>query len=186
MLIRLFIYIFCFSFSLFAFALPSNSIYNLNSNLTDYNGNVLNIKDLSGKIQIFSMIYTKCKTVCPIIISNMKSVEKLIPEHLLDHVSFSLISLDPDRDSVDVLHNFFIDKKFESNRWNLYKTDKNTTLKIALISGIKYKKEKNDEYTHSNLILVLDKEGVIRLHHPGLDKNYSDIIDLIVLLTSGY
>ncbi len=182
MLVRFFIYVVCFLFSLHAFSFPSNSIYNLNYKLVDYNGNVHEFKDFSGKVHVFSMIYTRCKTICPIIISNMKAIEKLIPEHLLKNVRFSLISLDPDKDSVDVLYNFFNEKKFDSTRWNLYKTDKNDTLKIALAVGIKYKKEKNDEYTHSNLIIILDKEGIIRLHHPGLDKNYSNIIDLIASL----
>lgn len=179
---KLYVYVFCFFISLSVFSLPSNSVYNLNSKLIDYNGKLSNINDFNGKIQIFSMIYTRCKTICPIIISNMKAIEKIIPSNVLNDVSFSLISLDPDKDSIDVLHNFFYDKNFNSTRWNLYKTDKNETLKIALAVGIKYKKEKNDEYTHSNLIIILDKNGVIRLHHPGLDKNYSDVIELILSL----
>lgn len=170
---------FCVLFSFSAFSLPSNSIYNLNSKLIDYKGNILNLSDFSGKIQIFSMIYTRCKTICPIIISNMKSIEKILPPSVLNNVGFVLISLDPDRDSVDVLANFFIDKGLNEKKWKLCKTDKIETLKIALAAGIKYKKEKNDEYTHSNLIIVLDKNGVIKLHHPGLDKNYNNLIELI-------
>jgi protein SCO1/2 len=112
----------------------------------------------------------------------MKAIEKAIPSDLLEHVNFSLISLDPDRDSVDVLHNFFNDKKFNVYRWNLYRTDKNETLKLALAVGIKFKKEKNDEYAHSNLIILLDKNGVIKHYHPGLDKNYEKIINIISLL----
>lgn len=174
-----FIYIFLLFFSFSVFSFSGNSIYNLNSKLISYNGEVLNLSNFSGKIQVFSMIYTRCKTVCPVIISNMKSIEKLLPEELKGYVNFFLISLDPDRDSVYVLNKFFIEKKFNKDTWNLCKTDKNETLRIALTTGIKYKKEKNNEYTHSNVIVILDKDGVIKLHHPGLDKNYNQIIDLI-------
>jgi protein SCO1/2 len=161
------------------FSFSGNSIYNLNSRLINYNGEILDLPNFNGKVQVFSMIYTKCKTVCPVIISNMKAIEKLLSEDLKYDVNFLLISLDPDRDSVDVLNKFFIEKKFSPDRWNLCKTNKSETLRIALATGIKYKKEKNDEYTHSNVIVILDKEGVIRLHHPGLDKNYDSVIDLI-------
>lgn len=176
---RFFFLIFFLFFSYSAFSFPSNSIYNLNSTLINHDGKIFRISDFSGKIQVFSMIYTRCKTVCPVIISNMKSIEKLLPEKAKDNVNFLLLSLDPDRDSVEILNNFFIDKKFNNNRWSLCKTNKHETLKIALTTGIKYKKEKNDEYTHSNIIIILDKNGVIRMHHPGLDKNYNDILDLI-------
>jgi len=160
------------------FSYPGDSVYNLNSDLIDKNGATYKLGDLNGKVQVLSMIYTRCKTICPIIIANMKAIEKLLPEEVLDKVQFSLISLDPDKDSVSTLTKFSEEKKM-TNRWNLFKTTKEETLKIALALGIKYKKENNDEYTHSNLIIILDKEGVIKLHHQGLDKNYSNVIKLI-------
>jgi len=172
----------CF-FCLNCYAFSSDSIYNLNSELTDKNGIVNNLGDLSGKVQVFSMIYTNCKTICPIIVANMKSIEKLVPKNVLDDVQFSLISLDPDRDSVPTLSKFFKEKKLNSKYWNLFKTTKDDTLKISLAVGVKYKKEKNNEYTHSNLIIILDKNGVIKMHHQGLDKNYSNVIKLISSLS---
>lgn len=168
------------SFGLLAF--PGTSIYNLKSKLIDHNGITCNISDLNGKIQIFSMIYTRCKTICPIILSNMKAIEKLIDNQFLEEVNFSLISLDPDKDTIDVMHNFFVDKNLDQKRWNFYKSDKNETLKIALTTGIKYKKEKNDEYVHSNLIIILDKNGIIKMHHQGLDKNFDEVVKLIYSL----
>ncbi len=175
-----FIFPICFFFKLaVSKELPNESIYNLKSILYEYNGNSTDISCLQGKVQIFSMIYTNCKTVCPIIISNMKSLEKIIPEDIAKNVGFVLISLDPERDSISSLNKFFDDKKFTKDKWRLFKTSKEETLKIALTAGIKYKKEKNNEYTHSNLIIVLDRDGVIKFHHQGLDKNYENLIKII-------
>lgn len=172
---------FLLSFNLYAF--PGDSIYNLESKILDKDGKELLLENLSGKVQVFSMIYTRCKTVCPIIVANMKSIERLIPKNILDQVSFSLVSLDPDRDSVENLYNFFNEKKLNNKTWNLYKMSKEETLQLALTVGIKYKKEKNNEYTHSNLIIILDKNGVIRMHHQGLDKNYSELVKLVLSLS---
>lgn len=177
--IYIFIIYIYINFHVFAGNFPGDSIYNLNSQLIEKNGNNVNISDLQGKIQIFSMIYTNCKTTCPIIISNMKSIEKLLPVHLLRNVNFLLISLDPERDSIISLNKFFKEKNLNNEKWRLFRTSREEVLNIALAVGIKYKKEKNNEYMHSNLIIVLDKDGVIKLHHQGLDKNYVTLISII-------
>ncbi|HIH2763555.1 MAG TPA: SCO family protein [Candidatus Azoamicus sp.] len=176
------IYIYILLLLLFPFlinAFPSNSIYNLDINLLDKNGKNLKIKDLSGRVQVFSMIYTNCKTICPIIIANMKAIEKLVLINGIKDISFSLVSLDPDRDSIETLNKYFHEKKMNSISWNLYKSSKNETLRLSLAVGIKYKKEKNNEYTHSNLIIILDKHGVIKMHHQGLDKNFDSLLKLL-------
>ncbi|HIH2763232.1 MAG TPA: SCO family protein [Candidatus Azoamicus sp.] len=178
---RIYILFFLF-FPFFIYAFPSNSIYNLDINLIDKSGNSSKLKDFAGKVQIFSMIYTNCKTICPIIISNMKAIEKLLLFNGVKNVSFSLISLDPDRDSIDNLNKYFYEKKMNIDSWNVYKSTKSETLRLALAVGIKYKKEKNNEYTHSNLIIVLDKYGVIKMHHQGLDKNFDLVLKLILNL----
>ena len=177
-LIVLFLYFNCFSF-VNANSLPVDSIYNLNSEMIDKNGNKFNISELRGHVQILSMIYTNCKTICPIIVSNMKAIEKKLPNEILQHVKFTLISLDSDRDTPNSLSVFFKEKKLNNDRWILLKTSKRETLEIALSLGIKYKKIDNEEFVHSNLIIVLNKDGIIKLHHQGLDKNYNNFIILL-------
>lgn len=162
---------------------PDESIYNLNILLTDKDNKQILFEDLSNHIQIFSMIYTNCKTICPIIISNMKTIERLLPNNLKSKVKFSLITLDPDRDDVKNINNFFIEKKFNDN-WSLYRCDKNDVLKIALSTGIKFKKDyENNDYIHSNLIILIDKNGVIKHYHQGLDKDFNEILKIIHTLS---
>lgn len=173
--ILLLIFIFL-SFS--SYSHPNNSIYNLDIELVDNTGKKIHFSDLKGKIHILSMVYTNCRTICPVIISNMKSIEKLIPANSLSEINFTLITLDPERDTVSNLKIFFLEKKFSKN-WHLYRTTKENTLKLALTFGVKFKKEKKSEYTHSNLIIIIDKNGIIRMAHQGLDKNYSNLLKLI-------
>ena len=66
----------------YANVFPGESVYNLNVQLVDHNDISIHIGKLSGKIQIVSMIYTRCKTTCPVILENMKNLEKLIPESI--------------------------------------------------------------------------------------------------------
>lgn len=178
-----FVFLFFIPSIIFSLELPEQSIYNIDITMIDRFGNTVKFKELAGKIHVFSMIYTNCKTICPIIISNMKALEKAIPNKYLQHINFLLISLDPDRDTPFSLNNFFLEKKLDERYWTVYKVNKEDVLKIALASGIKYKKDKDNEYIHSNLIVIIDKNGIIKLHHQGLDKNFNDIVSLIISLS---
>lgn len=155
---------------------PDESIYHLNVSFVNQNGESFDIKDLSGKIHILSMIYTRCKTTCPIILENMKKLEKLIPNDVLKQINFSLVTLDPLRDNIDTLKKFMEDKDINRIGWNLLLSSEKQTLELAVTLGIKYKKENDGNYIHSNLILLIDKNGVIKFQHPGLVSNFDDIL----------
>ncbi len=171
--------LFFYSCSVASLDLPEKSIYNINATFVNQDEQKVKISELSGKVRIFSMIYTNCKTICPIIISNMKMIEKLMPKNYLQHVEFTLLSLDPERDTPVTLNKFFVEKKLNKYYWSLYRTEKENVLKLALLSGIKYKKEADGDYIHSNLIVILDKNGVVKYHHQGLDKNFENVIKVI-------
>ena len=155
---------------------PDESIYNLNISLTNQNNVKYNISDLSGKTHILSMIYTRCKTTCPIILENMKKLEKLIPDKILKRINFSLITLDPLRDNAETLTFFMKEKNINFSNWNLFFSSEKETLELALSLGIKYKKENDGNYIHSNLILLIDDLGIIKFQHPGLMNNFDDIL----------
>lgn len=155
---------------------PSESIYHLNIYLCDQNNDKIYLKNLSGKIQIFSMIYTKCKTTCPIIVENMKILEKLIPKKIKKNVHFSLVTLDPLRDNFETLKKYMKEKNIDYDNWSLFVSSEKETLELAISLGIKYKKENDGNYIHSNLILLIDTNGVIKFQHPGLMNNFDDIL----------
>lgn len=68
------------------------------------------------------------------------------------------------------------EKNIDSNNWSLFFSSEKETLELAISLGIKYKKESDGNYIHSNLILLIDKNGVIKFQHPGLMNNFDDIL----------
>lgn len=172
-IIILFITIFSFN------CLSSESIYDLNIKLQNTDANIVDIKDLKGKIQIFSMIYTRCKTVCPAILSNMKKMEEAIPKNMMDKIQFTLVTLDPENDRTNETSLYAIRKNI--THWNFFRASKEDTLKLALATGIRYKKESSNEYTHSNTIVIIGKNGDVKMRQPGLDKDYKKFIKVIIL-----
>lgn len=187
-IIKIIIIFYILSFSIFSAkddlkVFPDESIYNLDILLTDRHNNNIHFSNLSNHIQIFSMIYINCKTICPIIISNMKTIEKLLNKNFSEKVKFSLITLDPERDDINSINNFFHEKKFNDN-WSIYRCNKNDVLKIALSTGIKFKKDyESNDYIHSNLIILIDRNGVVKHYHQGLDKDFDEILKIIYNLS---
>lgn len=61
-------------------ALNEESIYNLNSELLNENGQKVSLEQFRGKPVIISMAYTSCAYTCPLILSQMQRIEKTLAE----------------------------------------------------------------------------------------------------------
>jgi protein SCO1/2 len=99
-----------FSAALLALAwatpLPENSLYHLDSSWRDQNGVVLKLPELRGQIRVVALIYTHCKSVCPAILEQMKTTETRLSRSERSRVGFVLVTLDPEGDSSEQLHQF--------------------------------------------------------------------------------
>lgn len=155
------------------------SIYNLNSELLNENGQKVSLEQFRGKPVIISMAYTSCAYTCPLILSQMQRIEKTLAEAGKKDVHFVLVSFDPEKDTPAVLK-AYSKKKNLSAQWDLLtaKTNKEPR-EIASVLGIKYSKVEGGGYDHSFIITVLDKEGIPRGHQVGASADPKDLIKLI-------
>lgn len=173
---------FLICFFIFSFCYAKNlkySIYNLNLSFLNQENVSVNLNDLKGDVKVISMIYTRCKTTCPTIVENMKKIFSLLPINYRDKVHFILISLDPKYDSYSIMKEFGLKKGLNFQYWSLLTGTPDDVLQLAVSLGFKYKKEIDGTYIHSNLILILDKNGIVRYNHPGLNDNFHGILDVI-------
>lgn len=155
------------------------SIYNLNTTFVNQDGQVVKLKDIKGEIKVISMIYTRCKTTCPIIVENMKEIFNTLNREYKERVHFILVSLDSKRDTSESLKRFGIEKNLDFSYWSLLTSSTDDILQFAVSLGIKYKKELDGNYIHTNLILVLDSNGNIKYNHPGLSRELSKVLTII-------
>lgn len=154
-----------------------NSIYQLDSKWKTESGKEISLSELSGKPQIMAMIFTSCTYACPIIVNDIKKIEAGIPKQNLDKVNFLLVSIDPERDTPEALMLFAKKQKLNMSRWKLLTADDSSVSELAAVMGFKYKKEKDGSFSHSNIISVLDKKGVITFQHFGLNEDITDVIE---------
>lgn len=83
------------SLSLLGWTLPEDSLYNLTSQWNDQAGHPVRLQQLGGKVQVLAMVYTNCQSVCPAIITAMKTTEARLSAAERAQVGFVLVSIDP-------------------------------------------------------------------------------------------
>ncbi len=165
--------------------IPTDSIYHLDSQWLDQDGARIPLGALRGKPQIVAMIYTNCEYVCPLIVDEMKRVEQALPADVREQVVFSLFSFDPERDSVAVLKAYAAKRNLDGRRWRLYTGQPDDVLELAAVLGVRFRKEPNGDFSHSTIITVLDRSGVIRHQLLGLKQDDAPLLEAVKVATKG-
>src|SRR5690606_33532860 len=75
-------------------AVGADSIYLLGGTYEDQNGKPFRLEELQGKPVLISMFYATCPHACPMLITDLKRVERALPEHLRDQVQVVLVTFD--------------------------------------------------------------------------------------------
>ncbi len=157
--------------------LPSDSIYQLDSQWKNQDGKEITLAQFAGKKQLFSMIYTHCLHTCPTIVSTMQAIEKqYVSKSNKEPIGFVLISLTPDSDTPKALKAFAKERKLSSQHWTLLTGDMSDVRNLAMALNVKFKNTEDNEVAHSNLITALNASGKVLFQEQGEISKVSTII----------
>ena len=168
-----------------AVSYTDDSLYQVESSWTNDVGTTLRLGDLKGRAQVVVLFFASCSYACPILVHDVKRIEAAMPASAGNDWGVTLITIDPDRDTVQGLHAFRLSRGLPEKRWTLLRGSAEDTLELALLLGVKYKREPNGQFAHSNLITILNKEGEIVHQVTGLNQNMDDAVKHIVSATQG-
>lgn len=166
-------------------ALPSNSIFQLTSEWQNQNGDTLQLKDLQGKTLVVVMIYTTCKSACPILVSKMKLIESKIDRKDIDKVSLVLVSIDPETDTPDFLKKFAKKNGMEAPQWVFLRSNEYATQEFANVLSMKYKKITPIDFSHSNIISIFSPKGQLVKQEEGLEINVENVVATVTKVVNG-
>ncbi len=144
------------------------SVYLSNGKWTDQDGNKTELGNFKNKNVVLAMFFASCQSACPVIVNDMKIIEKTIPENKRDNYRFVLVSIDPERDTPAVLKNYARDHNLKSSNWTLLTGSKDDIMELAMMLGFKYSKNSSGGFTHTNLISFLNEKGEIISQNDGL------------------
>ena len=134
----------------------------------DSNQGKISLSDYDGKVRMLYFGYTFCPDVCPGSLQRIGAAFKKLNPDELAQVQGMLISVDPDRDTVQKLEDYT--KYFHPQIVGVTGT-KEQIDEIAKRYDVKYRKAEGSSpesylVDHTGYIFVLDKKGKIRDYLP--------------------
>ncbi|WP_417429424.1 SCO family protein [Halpernia sp.] len=157
--------------------LPSNSIYNLSSTWQNQDNKDVKFKDFIGKNMVVVMIYTSCKTACPLLVADMKTIKSKIPENLLKETNLVLVSIDPEVDTPEKLNQFAKTNNMYGAPWIFLRGDKDDTNEFANVLSMKFKEITPMNFSHSNIISIFNKKGEMMSQEEGAGINAEKVVE---------
>jgi protein SCO1/2 len=122
----------------------------------------------NNKIYVADFFFTSCRTICPIMKTQMLRVYDSIQNDsdvlLLSH------SIDPEYDTVGLLHYFAERLGVKSDKWHFVTGNKDDIYKIAqtgYFATAMEDKSEADGFIHSGAFLLIDKDRRIRGKYDG-------------------
>lgn len=154
-------------------SLPSDSLYHLTSTWTDQEDKVIHLNELAGKPRIVAMVYTRCKTACPLLIQDIRVITSRLPKELANKLHIDLFSFDSDSENYKSLQNLTSKYKLDHN-WTAYSGPKSSVAELAAALGIQYKRLPSGDYIHSNVVFFINENGEVVAKHEGLGRDVGE------------
>jgi protein SCO1 len=152
-----------------------------NFTLVNQDSAIITNETVEGKIYVADFFFTSCRTICPI----MKTQMMRVYETVQDDPEVIIVShtIDPEYDTVGLLHDYADRLGVKSNKWHFLTGNKDSIYYLAQTSYFVTAMEDEaeaDGFIHSGAFLLIDKRGRIRGKYDGtkaeeVDKLLADI-----------
>lgn len=153
----------------------------MNFELQRTDGTAYRLSDQMGKVVLIFTGYTNCPDECPATMGKFKQIYEKLGEDA-SNVEFVFITVDPDRDTPDVLASYVnaFSPDFIGLTGSLDQLGKVWT---GYGGGIPEQPDANGNYevSHSNRVWVIDKQGLLRITFP-LEMSATDMTHDVQLL----
>lgn len=137
--------------------------------LTNQSNERLTSEDLRGQFVLYTFTYTNCPASCYNINETMQEIQSRLNEVKLGgiKVSFVTISIDPERDTPEVLNAYAKSLNADLSRWQFATTTNKDLLKTIIGSGfeIYYEDKGNGDITFDPAFVLVDGWGIVRAEY---------------------
>lgn len=130
--------------------------------LTDQFGEQIRLTDFRGGVVVLTFLYTYCPDICPLVTQKLHETHRLLGA-AASHAAFLIVTVDPERDTVQRLHEY--SKQFDMlDKWH-FLTGSEKELKPVwdyYWAGKVWKDEKGN-VMHQAPVHLTDPQGKIRV-----------------------
>ncbi len=157
--------------------IPQESIFNLTDTFTTQDNKEVSLNQLEGKPTVMAMIFTHCTYACPRLTADVQNIEKKLGKKAED-VNFVLVSFDSERDFPTRL-NEFKKEMFLDNNFTLLHGDDDAVRTLSVLLNVQFQKNSDGDFSHSNIISVLDKKGDLVFQKEGINADHTATLEQI-------
>ncbi|MBX2956497.1 MAG: SCO family protein [Cyclobacteriaceae bacterium] len=139
-----------------------------NFSFVDQDSMIVTNETFSGKIYVTDFFFTSCRTICPIMKTQMLRVYNAIED--MPDVAILSHTIDPEHDTVALLHDFADRLGVTSDKWHFVTGEQEKIYDIAQTSYFAtamVDKTEPDGFIHSGAFLLIDKQRRIRGKYDG-------------------
>jgi protein SCO1/2 len=145
----------------------ARSLYQLDAKWTNDAGRSVQLASFRGRPVVMAMFFASCEYACPIIVSEMKRLRDTLPTAVREQTQFVLVTFDSARDTPPALE-AYRERMALDGAWTLLHGAEVDVQELAMLLGVKYRWDASGQFSHSNLITVLNPEGEIAHQRTGL------------------
>src|SRR5262245_39694928 len=151
--------------------------------LTQQDGKRLALKDLRGKVLAITFIFASCTDTCPLLTAKMAGLRDHLGPDFGSKVYFLSITVDPARDTPEVLKRYAEAHKANPAGWAFLTGTPAEIRDVATRYGIYYKKTPRGDIDHTFLTSLVDQSGILRVQYMGVrfdpDEMLRDLRSLV-------
>jgi protein SCO1 len=136
--------------------------------LTQQDGKRLALKELRGKVLAITFIFASCADTCPLLTAKMAGLRDRLGPDFGSKVYFLSITVDPERDTTEVLKRYAEAYKANLAGWAFLTGTKAEIQEVAKRYGIYYKKTPRGDVDHTFLTSLVDQNGTLRVQYMGV------------------
>ena len=130
--------------------------------LTDETGAAVDSASLRGRVTLLTGVFALCSATCPNILMEVKNLLENLPPGANEHLGVLALSLDPDRDSLELTGSIARAYGFSHPRFRYLNGD--PTVMSNLTSRLQFSAMRNPEtgvIDHASLFILVDADGRI-------------------------
>lgn len=148
--------------------LAGASLHHLDDVWTDQHGASTRLVDHRGHPLVVVMFYGNCMSACPVLLRDAEIIERALPEGERARTHFLMVTFDPTNDTPERMAAYAAEKGLDRDRWSFLTADERAVRRLAGALGVRYRPDGQGGFAHTNLITVLDEEGVVAARLEGL------------------
>ena len=154
--------------------------------LTSQDNRRVSLTQLQGQVIAVTFIYTSCLDTCPLLTAKLAGLQARLGRDFGRKISFVAITVDPARDTPEVLRRYALAHGVDLNGWAFLTGTLMQIRDVAREYGVYVRTTPRGDVDHTFLTSLVDQRGILRVQYLGARFDPDELLgDIRALLQEG-